>query len=156
MRRILINPELCSGCKNCLLACMAEHSREKTVLSLDLEDMATLSRNLVEPDMSGKPVPVICRHCDTPSCVSACISGAMTKDPDTGIVSSNPQKCAGCWMCVMSCPYGLVFPDSEGSVALKCNMCSGTKAPRCVEACPTGSISVYDPEPGIKTEGGLQ
>ena len=44
MKRILINPELCNGCKNCQLACMAEHSAAGSVLALDLEDPASRGR----------------------------------------------------------------------------------------------------------------
>lgn len=148
MKRILINKELCSGCRNCQLACMAEHSAGKSVLMLDLTDQANQARNYIELGPDGKPVPVFCRHCDEPACVTACMSGAMSKDPETGVVSHDSAKCAGCWMCVMSCPFGMVRPDQQGGqVAVKCDFCAGRTFPRCVEACPTGAITLVEVAP---------
>ncbi|ACV63690.1 4Fe-4S ferredoxin iron-sulfur binding domain protein [Desulfofarcimen acetoxidans DSM 771] len=142
-RRILINKDLCQGCKNCQLACMAEHTGNKSVLLLDLENRANQARNFIEPGNDGKPVPILCRHCDDPACVTACMSGAMTKNPYTGEVSCDINKCAGCWMCVMSCPFGIIQPDRvNGTRAVKCDFCAGRHIPRCVEACPTGAITM--------------
>ena len=42
-----------------------------------------------------------------------CMSGAMTKDENLGIVSYDENKCASCFMCVMSCPYGVLKPDKK-------------------------------------------
>jgi Fe-S-cluster-containing hydrogenase component 2 len=48
-----------------------------------------------------------CMHCGDPSCVSACPVSAMTKDPVTGVVGYNPDKCIGCRYCVAACPFGI-------------------------------------------------
>lgn len=152
MKRILINPELCNGCKNCLLACMAEHGAAGSVLALDLEDPASQARNFIEAGAGGRPVPLFCRHCDSPECVAACVSGALTRNPDTGTVVVAPEKCAGCWMCVMSCPFGMVRPDHGGRVAVKCDLCAGRELPRCVEACPNGALSLIEAKPGGAVE----
>ncbi|MBF7082868.1 FAD-dependent oxidoreductase [Desulfallas sp. Bu1-1] len=145
MKRILINKELCQGCRNCQVACMAGHSAAESVLTLDLENPANQARNFVEAGTDGKPVPILCRHCDEPACVAACMSGALTKSPDTGTVDHDPEKCAGCWMCVMSCPYGIIRPDDgKGMVAVKCDFCDDRSFPLCVEACPTGAIALAE------------
>lgn len=145
MRRIYIKPELCAGCKNCVLACMAEQTEHKSVLTLELSNPALQSRNMVVLGAAGKPVPLTCRHCDDPACVNACMAGALTKDADTGIVSHCREKCAGCWMCVMACPFGMIKPDrASGTVALKCDLCAARGFPRCVEACPTGAVSLVE------------
>lgn len=169
MKRILINKELCQGCRNCQLACMAEHSTAKSLLTLDLEDPANQARNFIEAGLDGRPVPLLCRHCSEPACVIACMSGALTKDPQTGLVGHDPVKCAGCWMCVMSCPYGIIRPNSrDGKTAVKCDFCAARSLPRCVEACPTGAITLIEldaqgeliaigvPEPGPATEEGMR
>ena len=39
MHRILINKELCTGCKSCVLACMLRNDLQKDMYSLDLEDL---------------------------------------------------------------------------------------------------------------------
>lgn len=44
MHRILINKELCTGCKSCVLACMLRHDSKKDMYSLDLEDLNKIGR----------------------------------------------------------------------------------------------------------------
>lgn len=146
MKRIMINKDLCAGCLNCTLACMSEHnSKSKSMYDLDLNDNSNESRSYIVLDSSEKPVPIFCRHCDEPECVIACMSGAMTKDSATGIVSYNKDRCAACFMCVMSCPYGVLKADSKDKrVIIKCDMCGGRETPRCVECCPTGAIYLME------------
>lgn len=142
MKRIMINKDLCSACLNCYMACMAEHNEKgKSIFDVDLENVENEGRNYITLDKEGKPVPIFCRHCDEPECVSTCMSGAMTKDKESGIVSYNEEKCASCFMCVMSCPYGVLKPDTKTKkVVVKCDLCNGREIPRCVENCPTGAI----------------
>jgi len=144
VKRIFINQELCQGCRNCQLACMAGHTAEQSVLYLDLEDPANRAWNFIEAGPHG-PAPILCRHCDEPACVIACMSGALTKNSATGTVDQDPEKCAGCWMCVMSCPFGVIRPNGrESKVAVKCDFCSGRPFPNCVEACPTGALTLIE------------
>jgi carbon-monoxide dehydrogenase iron sulfur subunit len=153
MRRIFIKPELCAGCKNCQATCLAEHSPSRSVWLVNLSDRGSRPRNFVELNNAGQPVPLSCRHCDEPECVNACMSGALCKDPATGMVTHNPEQCAGCWMCVMSCPFGMIFPDArENKVAAKCDFCADRDKPRCVEACPTGAITLIE-APASNTDG---
>ena len=87
MKRIFIDKDKCQGCLGCALACMAEHNPAgKSVYDLNLSDKSNSVFNNVLADAASKPTPVFCRHCDDPDCVRACMSGAMTKDPQTGFV----------------------------------------------------------------------
>ncbi|MBK1813379.1 4Fe-4S dicluster domain-containing protein [Clostridium sp. YIM B02505] len=146
MNRIIIDKALCEGCMNCTLACMAEHSESATsIFDVNLHDIKNESRSYIALDAEGKPTPIFCRHCDVPECANACMSGAMTKDSITGIVSYNEKKCASCYMCVISCPYGVLkSDDASKKVILKCDLCNGREVPRCVENCPTGAIHLYE------------
>ncbi len=145
MKRIYIDPELCKACKNCVLACMVQHGGFESMLELDLTDITNEPRNEVVLDDKGNPIPLLCRHCDDPTCLNACMSGALRRDEDTGHITCDKDQCAGCWMCVMSCPYGMIKPAAgTASIALKCEMCSGRDMPRCVENCPTGAITVIE------------
>jgi carbon-monoxide dehydrogenase iron sulfur subunit len=89
-----------------------------------------------------------CRHCEDPICVYACITGAMSKDPATGIVRFDQSRCIGCGTCVLMCPNGAVQLDDRGRrVALKCEMCRDRGFPSCVEHCPNDALILeYDEE----------
>lgn len=141
MKKIFVIREKCSGCLNCVVACTLAHEDASTYATASKLEPGRISVQSVK----GKPVPLVCHHCEDPACVSACMSGAMQKDPVTGIVSNegNYQKCVGCWMCVMACPHGVISPkkNADHKVAVKCDLCKTRKAgPACIEACPTGAI----------------
>jgi carbon-monoxide dehydrogenase iron sulfur subunit len=142
VKRIVIDKSKCMGCLNCSIACMAEHSSgSKSVYALDLEDSANESRGFITLDGENQPTPIFCRHCDSPECVTACMSGAMRKDAQTGQVTYDEEKCAACFMCVMSCPYGVLKTSKqEGKKVIRCDYCNGREVPRCVENCPTEAI----------------
>lgn len=93
MRRIMIDASKCDGCKNCTIACMQAHRETPgTVYDLDLTDIRNESRNHIEKLPDGTYRPIFCRHCDQPECVMSCMSGALTKDPKTGLVSYDETK----------------------------------------------------------------
>ena len=54
MKRIMIEPEKCDGCKNCSIACMQAHRETAgTVYDLDLTDPRNESRNEILKDAQG-------------------------------------------------------------------------------------------------------
>lgn len=160
MKKLSVNARDCTGCKRCEQACIAAHSRSGSADRAALEQPEAKTRILIEYEAG--PVPVVCRHCVEPLCVSACMAGCMQKDPATGIVTNQgyEQQCVGCWMCIMACPYGVISPsgddtgttpDAKFAVALKCDLCPDRDTPACVEACPMNVLSVADvPEPSAK------
>ena len=130
MKRIKIDRDKCVGCLTCTTACIVSHDAEDT-------------RSRITIDSNGKYAPIFCRHCDEHECVITCMSGAMSKDEKTGIVSYDEDKCGSCFMCVMSCPYGLLKADDRTkSKILKCDLCKDEETPRCVKMCPTGAIKI--------------
>ncbi|MGM0365785.1 MAG: 4Fe-4S dicluster domain-containing protein [Actinomycetota bacterium] len=153
MKKLKIHLERCSGCKRCELECMAEHSDSKNYAQATISGPEPKTRIFVESE-SQRPVPLVCRHCQEPLCVSACMAGCMQKDPDTGVVSNmgHEQKCVGCWMCIMACPYGVINPSLDTAQvkgntfaqALKCDFCPQRDNPACVEGCPNEAIEVSD------------
>ena len=149
MKRIYIDRDKCQGCLTCVLACMAEHNPAgKSVYQLNLTDRSAAMYNNILPGRGAAPTPVFCRHCDDPSCVRACMSGAMHKDPETGRVVHDKERCASCYMCVMSCEYGVLKTDlATRQVIQKCDYCGAREAPRCVEECPSGAIEFKEVEP---------
>ncbi len=136
-RKKLIDRRLCVGCRNCELACIAVHSSSRPGASYSGGVANTeRPRNKVEIDGTGKKFPQFCRHCDEPACVEACMSGALKKGED-GLVTCDHDICVGCFMCVMSCPYGMARPSAAlGNKMVKCDGCRGRERMACVAACP--------------------
>ena len=77
MKRIMIDPSKCDGCKSCMLACMDSHRTDgKTgVETLDFKDPANESRNEIVNDGKGGYLPMFCRHCSSPKCMEAPFTG---------------------------------------------------------------------------------
>lgn len=147
MKRIFIDAAKCDGCKNCTVACMQAHRTDKgSVYTLDLTDIHNESRNHIVLGPDGTYKPIFCRHCDQPECVMSCMSGALTKDPETGYVLYDEKKCGSCFMCVMNCPYGTLKPDTATRTKIiKCDFCKDDpEGPSCVRACPKQAIYVKE------------
>jgi carbon-monoxide dehydrogenase iron sulfur subunit len=143
MKRVYAKEEVCIGCRLCEIACVVEHSESKNVIrAYKTEGPRPVARNVVE-ERGPLTFSVNCRHCDEPLCVAVCIAGAMVKDEESGIVSYNEEKCAGCWSCVMTCPYGVIKMKTAAKKVSKCDLCTGRTMPACVQACPNRAI-VYE------------
>lgn len=147
MKRIFIDPAKCDGCKNCTLACMESHRQDggKGLYTLDLTDPANQSRNFIVADGKGGYAPIFCRHCDVPDCAGACMSGALKKNMEYGLVEYDKEKCAACYMCVMSCRYGVPAISPDRKRIIKCDFCAHLEeGPACVRACPKQAIEVRE------------
>ena len=137
MKKIYAKEELCLNCRLCEVYCKTAHSHSKDVLKANkYETPAPVSRVTVYGD-NRLSAAVNCRHCEDAKCVKACITGAMTKDEKTGIVSVNEQKCIGCMTCLAVCPFGCI---KTGSFAIKCDLCQGEEEPACVKNCPNRAL----------------
>ena len=139
MKEIFVNIENCLGCKSCELACTVEHSQSKSLFGAISESPLPKKRVYVEYG-DGKNIPLQCRHCQEAPCVDACISGALKWDSQANLVTHDRERCVGCWMCIMVCPFGVIGREKDAKVAIKCDRCTERDAPACVEACPSGAL----------------
>lgn len=147
MKRIMIDPSKCDGCKNCALACMDSHRMDggNGVVTLNFTLPETEARNEILNDGKGGYLPMFCRHCSVPGCANSCMSGALKKDMETGHVMYDEKRCGACFMCVMNCPYGIPKPSADGTKILKCDFCNERlEGPACVAACPKQAIWVEE------------
>lgn len=140
MKKIYINEQVCIGCHLCEVYCQAAHSRSKDLVkAFNRETPQPLPSLWVE---ERKPVcfPVQCRHCADPVCVYACLTGALWRDPDSGIVRVDMDKCIGCWTCILACPFGAIRPETDRGKIVKCDLCEGRDVPVCVTNCPNEAL----------------
>jgi carbon-monoxide dehydrogenase iron sulfur subunit len=140
MKKIYINEQVCIGCHLCEVYCQVAHSRSKDLVkAFKRESPEPLPSLWVE---ERKPVcfPVQCRHCADPVCVYACLTGALWRDPDSGIVSVDMDKCIGCWTCILACPFGAIRQETDQGKIVKCDLCEGRDMPVCVTNCPNEAL----------------
>lgn len=138
MKRVYVNEQWCLGCHLCEYYCAFASTNEKKDMARALKDVKINPRIRIE-EKDGISFAVSCRHCDEPICVKSCITGALTKV--NGIIMIDRDRCIGCYTCVLSCPYGAVYPSEDGAIQ-KCELCIKTHegTPRCVTGCPNGAI----------------
>ena len=159
---LLYDATLCVGCKACVAASKqannnpAEFSTADHLWDTPL-DTSGYTFNIIKMYRNGTMdvkdqetngyafMKTSCMHCADPSCVSACPVSAMTKDPVTGVVGYNADKCIGCRYCVAACPFGIPkyqYDSPTGRIG-KCELCrhryKDGHYSACAEVCPTGA-----------------
>ncbi len=145
MRRIIVKEEVCIGCRLCEIWCQVQHSRSKDIIkAFKKEEPRPIARVHVE-EQGATSFALQCRNCEEPDCVYACISGAMYIDEETGTVQHDPEKCVGCWTCIMVCQHGAILRDErERRIASKCDMCIDLDIPACVAHCPNEALILQE------------
>jgi carbon-monoxide dehydrogenase iron sulfur subunit len=139
------------GCGLCRVYCATEHSKSKDILKAHTREIPQpLTRIRIEKN-DAISFSVQCRHCDEPWCVYSCLTGAMSQDPETGIVHSDPHRCIGCWTCIIACPYGALIRDKNNSIVAKCDFCNGREIPACVANCPNEALVIFN-DNNLKSE----
>jgi carbon-monoxide dehydrogenase iron sulfur subunit len=140
MRPVYANEDVCMGCGLCEVYCALAHSTSQDpIKAFKRERPRPVARIRVERT-NGLFLPVQCRHCPDSPCVYACLTGAMYKDPDSGAVAVDPDKCSSCWTCLMVCPYGAITRDADRGIVAKCDLCPGRDVPACVANCPNEAL----------------
>lgn len=141
-KRIVIHEEYCIGCRLCEVHCLVQHSSSKDIVKAYASERSRLMPRLTVEEDGPVSFALQCRQCEEPSCVEACISGAMHRDPITGTVLCDESLCVGCWMCIMVCPAGAIQQNLLGTkIASKCDLCYGADMPACVAHCPNEALT---------------
>ncbi|BBO75554.1 oxidoreductase [Desulfosarcina widdelii] len=150
---MIIDIEKCEDCNNCFMACKDEHVDNDFPpysAAQPLHDHRWMNIMRRERgsgslmDVAYRPTP--CMHCDDAPCIRAAENGAVYKRED-GIVIIDPVKSTGQKNIQKACPYNAVYWNEERDIPQKCNFCAhlldgGWEEPRCVQACPTGALSI--------------
>ncbi len=145
---IMVDLDRCIGCKTCIVACrnandLTDHEAMPGQMPHYIRVEST--RKGVFPKLSLISRVIPCQHCKNAACIKACKSEAISKDPNTGIVHIDPEKCNGSKACIEACPYDVIQFDELNGYAHKCDLCSARIAtggkPVCVESCITDALS---------------
>jgi Fe-S-cluster-containing dehydrogenase component len=63
---------------------------------------------------------------------------AIQRSTETGANVIDTDKCIGCRMCMVGCPFGAMRYDPVKKQSFKCQLCDGD--PQCVKFCPTEAL----------------
>jgi Fe-S-cluster-containing dehydrogenase component len=130
-----IDPSRCIGCQACVQACTeCDTHRGESMIHLEYVDRSR----------SVQTVPVVCMHCEQPTCAEVCPADAIKRTADGVVQSARKPRCIACGNCVMACPFGVPEVKLERQIMMKCDMCydrsSVGKKPMCATVCPSQAL----------------
>ena len=130
-----IDPNRCIGCQACMQACSeCDTHRGESMIHLEY----------VNRSESVQTVPVVCMHCDQPTCAEVCPADAIKRTGDGVVQSARKPRCIACGNCVVACPFGVPELYEDRKIMMKCDMCydrsSVGKKPMCATVCPSQAL----------------
>ena len=129
---LLYDPQRCTGCRFCEIACAYHHFKQI--------DMGKAHLRVQFNEKGAEFEAIYCQHCDNPVCVASCPSEAIIKDKETGWVKINPARCIGCKTCTFACPLSAPWFNAEYHASMKCDFCDGD--PQCARVCSPQAMQV--------------
>ena len=155
---LIVDVARCTNCQNCVLATKDEYignsfpgySGPMPAEGADWVVVDKVTRGSGD-QVDVSYVPRLCQHCADAPCMRAPGGDAIQRRAD-GIVVIDPIKARGRRELVDACPYGAIHWNQEQDIPQAWNFDAhlidqGWTAPRCVQACPTGALSVYRDTP---------
>ena len=98
----------------------------------------------VDRARTTQTTPVVCMHCDTPTCAEVCPADAIKRTGDGVVQSARKPRCIACGNCVLACPFGVPEVYEDRQLMMKCDMCydrsSVGKKPMCATVCPSQAL----------------
>lgn len=134
LRSLHINPEKCTGCLQCEMACSFEND--------GVFSPAKSRIRVFTFHEEGRFVPYTCTQCAEAWCMQACPVEAIVINAATGAKDVLDDVCVGCKVCTIACPFGTVNYNQATGKVIKCDLCGGD--PACAKACPTEAITYID------------
>ncbi len=85
-------------------------------------------------------MPLVCLQCAEASCVKVCPVQALRRNLDTGAIEVKKDRCIGCRLCTIVCPFGNIVIDQVEDLdkSIKCDLCGGS--PACAAFCPSQAL----------------
>jgi carbon-monoxide dehydrogenase iron sulfur subunit len=144
MKQVYIKEQVCIGCHLCEVYCRLKQARSKDLVkAYKKESPRPLPR--VRVDENGiVSLSVRCQHCVDAPCIRACLTGALSRDPSTSLVTLDEERCIGCGTCSLVCPLGVPKLDAAQKKMVKCDLCQDEEIPVCVANCPNEALVYAD------------
>lgn len=141
-----IDPARCIGCQACVHACAeCETHKGHSMIHLEYIDRST----------STQTVPMVCMHCESPTCADVCPADAIKRSGDGRVLTARKPRCIACSNCVLACPFGVPKMMVEFDLMMKCDMCydrtSTGRRPMCATVCPSGALT-YAPRADVERQ----
>lgn len=130
-----IDPSRCIGCQACVQACTeCDTHKGHSMIQLDYVDRRR----------SPQTAPVICMHCDSPTCAEVCPADAIKRAADGVVQTARKPRCIACNNCVLACPFGVPKMHNNMNLMMKCDMCYDRTSvglkPMCASVCPSQAL----------------
>lgn len=133
LKSLVIDAGKCTSCLQCEMACSFEHTGAFNPSRSRIK--------IFEVSHGQRSIPYTCTQCAEAWCAQACPVSALWRNPETDAVEVLNDRCVGCKVCTIACPYGTINFDQNTGKVVKCDLCGGD--PECARACPTDAI-IYD------------
>jgi len=100
-KRLIIDLAKCDQCESCGVSCgfydcRPDNAEGEVGPMLSLRERATFE--------------LVCRRCQSASCILACPFDALEKTDD-GVIKRHNLRCVSCKSCAIACPFGTIYPE---------------------------------------------
>ncbi len=155
LKAIIVDFDLCTGCRTCETVCSAFHHPVEIdgefLDGLGNPKLGNIQVYHYNPDVD---IPSVCANCPDTPCVNACpvvpdpVFGykAIYRDEATKTIRTNHKTCIGCGACALTCKTqrtGVIIMNTK---TLRpehiCDQCSGNS--QCVQHCPYDALSLRE------------
>ena len=140
MRQVYIKEPVCIGCHLCEVYCRLKHSRSGDLVKAHKKESPRPLPRLRVDECGIVSLSVRCQHCEQAPCIQACLTGALSRDPLTSLVTVDEERCIGCGTCSLVCPLGVPRLDTALKKMVKCDLCQDEEIPACVANCPNEAL----------------
>ena len=142
LKVLKIDYSKCHGCGICETVCklnndMKLHRSKAKIKSISIE-------------LEGWGLPKVCMQCQDPACMSVCPNNAIYRDDLLNRVMVDSDRCIGCRLCVMTCPFGAPQFDDDSGQIVKCDLCEGD--PLCAKYCMYDALQYVEADSITSTQ----
>ena len=131
-KSLVMVAENCTACSQCEMMCSYEQTGAFNV-----------SKSMIKIfTVDERHIPFTCTQCAEAWCMRVCPVEAITENPETGAKEVSDERCVGCKVCTIACPFGTINYVSDTSKVAKCDLCGGE--PACVKVCPQDALFYVD------------